>query len=203
MAHPRKSRSKGKTPSRHNSNTVRIIGGKWRGRKLRFPGIEGLRPTGDSVRETLFNWLTTEIAGANVIDLFAGSGALGFESLSREASQVTFVEMDSRAATFIQKNIELLDASSANVQPESAFDYLKTAEPNSCDLLFLDPPFADELHNGIVSAIERQNIMKHGALVYIEAPANCPLRLPANWTLHRSKNSGQVCYRLFHCSFST
>ena len=202
MTNHRESRLKEKSispKSRHNSNSVRIIGGEWRGRKLAFPNIKGLRPTGDRMRETLFNWIAPDIHGANVIDLFAGSGALGLESLSRGASQVTFIELNSQAAQSICDNLELLSANHALVKKTSALDYLQMVPENSYDLLFLDPPFAEELHNDVLALIDKRNIMKQDAWVYIEAPATTKLAIPSNWTIHREKTSGQVRYLLCYC----
>lgn len=188
-----------KAKSKHNSNHVRIIGGDWRGRKLSFPGLDGLRPTGDRMRETLFNWLQADIQGAQVVDLFAGSGSLGLESLSRGASRATFVELDKQAARSIQQNLQLLDAKNALVQNQSAFDYIESAKAESCDLLFLDPPFADAHHNEILESVYRQKIMRQGAAVYIEAPLSASIAIPPAWTVYREKASGQVKYLLCHC----
>jgi len=207
MANHRKSRSTEKfnsspssrAKSRHNSNHVRIIGGEWRGRKLSFPTVDGLRPTGDRMRETLFNWLSAEIYGASVVDLFSGSGSLGFESLSRGASQVTFVELNDQAVKSIQQNLGLLKTSHALIKHQSAFDYIQSSETNSCDLLFLDPPFDDGIHNKILACIDAQQMMKQGASLYIEAPATTPIAIPPNWKIHREKISGQVKYLLCHC----
>lgn len=207
MVNRRKSRSTEKSvsgsKSKHNSNAVRIIGGDWRGRKLVFPNIEGLRPTGDRMRETLFNWLAPYINGAQAVDLFAGSGALGFEALSRGASAVDFVEVNAQAATSIRQNLEMLNANSqqqsAIVQQKSAFDYIKDCNNNSCDLLFIDPPFSDNLHNQIFELIELQNLMKPNSWIYIEASENGALEIPKNWAIHREKVSGQVRYLLCNC----
>lgn len=208
MAQNRKSRTSQKTitkcNSKHRSNHVRIIGGDWRGRKLAFPDIDGLRPTSDRMRETLFNWLAPHMAGARVIDLFAGSGALGLESLSRGAVNIVFVELNNLAATAIGDNLSLLnraglDAGCADLRQQSAFQYLQSAEPGSCDILFLDPPFANNIHNEILSLIASRQIMRRNAYIYIEAPLHTDLEIPANWLNHREKISGQVHYRLYQC----
>ena len=121
------------------NNELRIIGGQWRGRKLRFPDRPSLRPTLGRVRETLFTWLAPNISGTRCLDLFAGSGALGFEALSRGAAEVTFVERDRKAAAAIRSNVELLQAR-ATVVCQPAKQYLARTRARF-DIVFLDPPF--------------------------------------------------------------
>ncbi|TPW17985.1 MAG: methyltransferase, partial [Halothiobacillaceae bacterium] len=125
-----------KAPTR---NSLRIIGGTWRSRRLEFPTVEQLRPTPDRVRETLFNWLQHRIGGARCLDLFAGSGALGFEALSRGANEVVFVEIDPAAVQALRANAQRLQADNAQIIHEEALRYLaKPADP--FDIIFLDPP---------------------------------------------------------------
>ena len=197
MANRRKSRSQNKPT--HNSNSIRIIGGDWRGRKLSFPSAEGLRPTGDRMRETLFNWLAPEIGGAQVIDLFAGSGSLGLESLSRGAAHATFIETNPMAAKAIEENLGLLECTSASVKQLQADSYVQSLAPNLFDILFLDPPFAENLHSEILALINSSQIMKPGAGLYIEAPVSASVAIPASWSVHRKKVSGQVNHLLCRC----
>src|SRR5210317_1361034 len=123
---------------------LRIVAGKWRSRLLDIADVPGLRPTSERIRETLFNWLAPSIQGARCLDLFAGTGALGFEALSRGATLVIFVENSRRAARAIEKSAQILDAAGAVVHRGDANDYLRDAAPASFDIVFLDPPFADD-----------------------------------------------------------
>lgn len=189
-------KARGKT-SRHNTNQVRIIAGDWRGRKLAFPSIPGLRPTGDRMRETLFNWLTAYIHQAQVLDLFAGSGALGIEALSRGAKNCIFVESDQHAARELTENLSALNCKNAQVIRQNAFEAVKTLAPHSIDILFLDPPFDSHLHNSILDRVRNCQILAESALVYIEAPAEETVEIPANWTLLNTKASGQVSFFLY------
>ena len=195
MTKQRKSRSTQKSPSKHNSNTVRIIAGDWRGRKLTFPSIAGLRPSGDRMRETLFNWLAPYIGNAAVLDLFAGSGSLGFEALSRGAASATFVEANPSAAASIKANLQTFDAKNADVYPHRAEDFIQSALA-SVDIVFIDPPFSANLHNQILAAIHKKQLISPSGLIYIEAPKDSPLELPQNWIIRKDQFSGQVRYLL-------
>lgn len=175
---------------------LRIIGGEWRGRKVEFPPVAAIRPTPDRVRETLFNWLQLAIPGSRCLDLFAGSGALGLEALSRGAAEVVFVESDTQAAGRLSGNLRLLACDRGTVVSTRAQQYLEGAvEP--CDVIFLDPPYAERLLAATCRRIEERGWLKPGGLVYLEdaATAGAP-ELPANWTLHRSKRAGEVGYHL-------
>ena len=119
---------------------LRIVAGKWRSRLLDIADVPGLRPTSERIRETLFNWLAPSIQGARCLDLFAGTGALGFEALSRGSTSVVFVENSRRAARAIEKSTKILDATGAVVHQGDAADYVRTAAPASFDIVFLDPP---------------------------------------------------------------
>jgi 16S rRNA (guanine966-N2)-methyltransferase len=160
------------------SNEVRIIGGLWKGRKLRFPDVPGLRPTLGRVRETLFNWLGTGIRGARCLDLFAGSGALGFEALSRGAASVTFVERNRKAAAALRANIETLGADSAEVVARSAETYLAAARDRKWDVVFFDPPFSDDRALALLEAV-RASLLAPEGLIYVERPRRSPLPLAA------------------------
>lgn len=177
-------------------NQVRIIGGSWRGRKLRFPDVPGLRPTPDRVRETVFNWLQGEVAGRRCLDLFAGSGALGLEALSRGASEVVFVESDPRAARAVAEMLQVLECDRGRVARTAALAYLSgPAQP--FDVVFLDPPFADRALRRACEALEAGGWLKPGALVYLEDRAEeGEPALPAGWELLKSKRAGDVGYHL-------
>lgn len=187
--------------SRKNSNRVRIIGGQWRSRVLQFPDAPDLRPTPDRVRETLFNWLQFDITGAHCIDLFAGSGVLGFEALSRGAAHVTSLETDGRAADAIRTNCRLLETGKLELVQTPALDWLQHASPTRHDIVFLDPPFAAGLHEPCCAMLEARGWLAPGAKVYIEAAqAPSTLALPSFWTLLREKRAGEVHYGLFSSS---
>jgi 16S rRNA (guanine966-N2)-methyltransferase len=176
---------------------LRIIGGTWRGRKLRFPAAAAIRPTPDRVRETLFNWLGNAARGARCLDLFAGSGALGLEALSRGAAHVTFVEQDAAAARELRARLAEWHAGDASVERADALRYLAgTAQP--FDIVFLDPPFASELLPRAAAALAERRWLRPGALVYVESAARDGLpALPASWQLLKAKQAGEVGYHLF------
>jgi len=189
---PRKNLS---TPASQR-NQVRIIGGVWRGRKLHFPNAPGLRPTPDRVRETVFNWLQLHVAGSRCLDLFAGSGALGLEALSRGAREVVFVEADPAAARHVASTLQALTCERGRVVRMDAFAFL--AQPGEpFDIAFLDPPFAERALPRACQALEAGGWLKPGALVYLEdAAGGGEPRLPDGWTLLRSKRAGDVGYHL-------
>lgn len=177
-------------------NQVRIIGGTWRGRKLHFPDAPGLRPTPDRVRETVFNWLQGETAGRRCLDLFAGSGALGLEALSRGASEVVFVESDARAARAVAETLQVLDCARGKVVRTDASTFL-AGPPEPFDLVFLDPPYAERALPRACEALEAGGWLKPGALVYLEDRAGeGEPALPAGWELLKSKRAGDVGYHL-------
>lgn len=177
-------------------NMLRIIGGEWRGRRIRFPGLPGLRPTPDRVRETLFNWLAGVIGGSRCLDLFAGSGALGLEALSRGAATVTFIERERAAADRLRETAALLAPGRATVLDGDAIHWLRgTATPY--DIVFLDPPFDSDLLPGAMHALESGGWLAADASIYIEAPAaDGPPAMPANWKIHRAGRAGAVGYHL-------
>jgi 16S rRNA (guanine966-N2)-methyltransferase len=180
------------------SNSVRIIGGGWRGRRVNFPDLPGLRPTPDRVRETLFNWLQYEITGRRGLDLFAGSGALGLEALSRGAGSVVFVEQAPAAARELRQQIELLGGKDRAVVHEmSAARFLRQPPAGSFDLVFLDPPFDTTALAGTLPVLASAAWLADGALVYVEneRAAGVPA-LPAHWELLKSKSAGEVGYHL-------
>jgi len=172
------------------------VGGKWRGRKLGFPSIDGLRPTGDRIRETLFNWLGQNLAGTRILDLFAGSGALGIEALSRGAAFAQFVDSNRQACKYLESSFQTLEAENFHVGCQSAEEFLRSSEPNSVDILFLDPPFSDNQLSSIVEQVNHSCILASQALIYIESPKDTELRLPKNWCTLKKKEAGEVCYQL-------
>lgn len=180
---------------------LRIIAGSWRGRRLAFPALPGLRPTPDRVRETLFNWLQAYIPGARCLDLFAGSGALGLEALSRGAGNVTFVDNAPPAINQLRHNLQLLKAENAEVIAAPALDWLAARQTDlePCyDLVFLDPPFRRDLLPLSCELLESRNLLAEEALIYIEAETELGTpQLPANWQELRCKTAGQVSYRLY------
>lgn len=187
------------TLSRKGSNQLRIIGGVWRGRKLSFPDVDGLRPTGDRIRETLFNWLAPDIKGAHCLDLFAGSGALGLEALSRGAESSLLLEKHAGAAQQLNINLQLLQAGNGRVEQADSLHWLKQQQPpHPFDIIFIDPPFALNLWEPIAAALEDHHWLSDEAVIYLEAPRDAHLQLPANWQLHRDKQAGQVSFRLYH-----
>lgn len=175
---------------------LRIIGGRWRGRRLEVSESEGLRPTPDRVRETLFNWLQPYIAGARCLDLFAGTGALCLEALSRGAADVVMVEKAPPVAQRLRQHVERLEATGAEVVLADAVEFLRRT-PRAFDIVFLDPPFKSNLIENCAALVEARGWIKPGGHVYIEAPSQLKqLLLPAAWELIRSKKAGQVGYHL-------
>ncbi len=180
-----------------SGNRLRIIGGQWRSRMLPFPDVEGLRPTTDRVRETVFNWLQPYLPGARVLDVFAGSGALGFEALSREAEHVTFFEKHAGAAKQLQDNAKTLQANNARILQGDALSLL-AMEQAPFHIIFLDPPFKKDLLPSCIALIEQHGLTESGSWVYIESEQELTqLAIPAHWRLHREKKAGQVKLRLF------
>ena len=175
---------------------LRIIGGAWRGRRIHFPPVEAIRPTPDRVRETLFNWLQMDVAGSRCLDLYAGSGALGLEALSRGASRVVFVEADSGAARHLSQTLHDFQCDRGVVVTADVKRYLAgPSEP--FDIVFLDPPYTDHALADICIRIEQGGWLRAGGLAYLEdAAAAGPPALPMGWTLLKSKRAGAVGYHL-------
>jgi 16S rRNA (guanine966-N2)-methyltransferase len=174
---------------------LRIVGGRWRGMRIDFPPIEAIRPTPDRVRETLFNWLQEHILGAACLDLFAGSGALGIEALSRGALHVTFVDREPRIVKHLNATLARLQAMNAEVVTSDALLYLK-GPPRRFDTVFLDPPFASDVLPQVFTLLAG-GWLAPGAHIYVECAARSPLpALPPGWSLYRSKRAGEVGYHL-------
>jgi 16S rRNA (guanine966-N2)-methyltransferase len=191
--------------------SLRIIAGEWRGRKIPFATAVGLRPTQDRVRETLFNWISGPVPGATCLDLFAGTGALGLEALSRGAKQVNFVDLSNIATNSLNDNLKLLPIAAdqiAKVEQMSSFNWLRSYKDRATtdeqieryDLVFLDPPFALALMQDTIKALFDSQCLSDKAMIYVEQPQPLEeLLLPEGWKLHRSKKAGQVFYGLISC----
>ena len=177
---------------------VRIIGGQWRGRKLSFTPADGLRPTGDRIRETLFNWLAPTIEGARCVDLFTGSGALGLEALSRGAIHCDFVDSSNATLSQVSDHLKTLVAvDRSRCYPVSAQQFLQIAT-EAYDIVFIDPPFMQQLVEPICEALTKKQLLGNDALVYVETGAmEPPADVPLGWKIHREKVAGGVAYRLF------
>ncbi|CAH0527353.1 16S rRNA (guanine(966)-N(2))-methyltransferase RsmD [Vibrio hippocampi] len=194
-------RRRRQTPSQKPSPTgnVRIISGLWRGRKLPVHDAEGLRPTTDRVKETLFNWLAQDIPQSKVLDLFAGSGGLGFESASRQADSVTMVELNSQAYQQLKSNIQLVKADNIQAFNQDALTFLAQGpQSEGFDVIFIDPPFRQGLLPEVVERLEANGWLTDNALIYIETEKELQLDIiPEHWDMLKEKTAGQVSYRLF------
>jgi 16S rRNA (guanine(966)-N(2))-methyltransferase RsmD len=170
---------------------VRIIGGAWRSRLVFFPSRQDLRPTPDRVRETLFNWLGQDLTGKTCLDLFAGSGALGFEAASRGARRVVMVEQDLVTFRALAASRAALDAAAVELKRVDALEFLRD-DDGVYDVVFLDPPFKADYWPRLVPLLPRHLAL--GALVYHEGAARPDL--PPGWAVHRESRAGQVAYQL-------
>lgn len=192
--------------ARKNAGKLRIIGGRWRSRLLPIVELPGLRPTTDRVRETLFNWLQADLPECCCLDLFAGSGALGFESASRGASKVVMLELQPEAYKKLCDNKRSLNADNIQCLQQDAIAWLtqaglmKTAdrvEQQQFDVVFLDPPYASDLLEQSFALLEQSQILADDAKIYIEHPSQQALPdLPTNWQIIRGKQAGQIGYYL-------
>lgn len=196
-------------PRAERSPGLRIIGGRLRGRRLPVADRPGLRPTGDRVRETLFGWLAPIIAGSRCLDCFAGSGALGFEALSRGAGQVVLIERDHQVVRQIRRNAQVLQQlddggpplGSIRIISDDALRRLTQPPPGAFDIAFLDPPFDADLLAGSCRRLAQGGWLAEHALVYLELSADDDLpSLPPGWSLVKEKRTGQVCYALAKAS---
>ncbi|CUS47626.1 MAG: 16S rRNA (guanine(966)-N(2))-methyltransferase RsmD [Idiomarinaceae bacterium HL-53] len=177
--------------------TIRVIGGRWRGRKLPVLDAEGLRPTTDRLKETVFNWIQFEITGAQVLDAFAGTGSLGIEALSRGAASAIFVENNRAAVNQLKTNLNTLKALQCEVQEMDTLRYLQTQSTRQFDLVFIDPPFHQQLAQPTINALEANQWLTREALIYVETEINAPVAAPSNWQLTKEKTTSQVRAQLF------
>ena len=180
-----------------NRGKVRITSGEWKNRNLEVPDIDGLRPTSERVRETLFNWLMPSIHKSVCLDLFAGSGSLGFEALSRGAKHCTFVEKSKLAFSQIKTTRTSLNAVNSEVHNCDAIDFLSSVHNHNFNLVFLDPPFSDDYLISSIESIHEYQLVSRGGYIYIEFNKNNDLfDLPDNWSVIRKKIYGNVCFIL-------
>jgi 16S rRNA (guanine966-N2)-methyltransferase len=189
--------AKRKQSGKSKEGRLRIVAGIWRSRLLDIADVEGLRPTSERIRETLFNWLVPHIHGARCLDLYAGTGALGLEALSRGAASAVFVEASPVAEKQLKMNTGLLDASGATVLRMDALDYLTGKPDERFDIVFLDPPFAADLLDETCRLMAEQQLLADGALVYLEQDrGKAELKLPKTWRVLKDKTAGNVRYML-------
>lgn len=175
--------------------TVRIIGGKYRGKKIHFPSIDGLRPTPDRVRETLFNWLMHDIRDTYCLDAFAGSGALGIEAFSRGAADVLLLEQDPIAYSQLQQQINTFASPNIRAQRTDACKFLQE-DHGPFDIVFLDPPFKNNYLPSCINTLAQSNLLKTNGLVYVESTHTLPLD-SNQWTPVKLKQAGQIVYGLY------
>lgn len=196
-AHPSRSKSN-KGREQQATGAIRIISGQWRGRKLPVLNAEGLRPTTDRTKETLFNWLMQNVHGLNGLDAFSGSGSLGFEALSRGAKSMAFLEMNAQAAKQLKSNIALLKASpeQAQVYQQDTLSYLNQQASQSFDLIFIDPPFGQGLVAPVLEKIVKNGWLAPGGWVYLEMEQPAPCLIPEHWRVLKVKETPQFSYRL-------
>jgi len=189
--------AKRKQSGKSKEGRLRIVAGIWRSRLLDIADVDGLRPTSERIRETLFNWLVPHIHGARCLDLYAGTGALGLEALSRGAASAVFVEASPVAEKQLKMNTGLLDASGATVLRMDALDYLAGKPDERFDIVFLDPPFAADLLDETCRLMAEQQLLADGALVYLEQErGKAELIPPKTWRVLKDKTAGNVRYML-------
>ena len=176
---------------------LRIVAGNWRSRLLDIADVPGLRPTSERIRETLFNWLEPRIHGARCLDLFAGTGALGLEALSRGAGSAVFVEKSMQAVSTLTTNIKTLGAERAVVRHTDALDYLRAENTERFDLVFLDPPFAAGMIDDVCRLLAERKMLANDARIYIEQErSKAEPELPGGWEVLNNKTAGGVRYML-------
>lgn len=193
---PKRRNTAGRGEARQRPGAVRIIGGTWRGRKLPVADAPGLRPSGDRVRETLFNWLQTVVPGSRCADPFAGTGALGFEAASRGASRVTLVERSQPLAAALHELAHMLGAKEVSVIEGDGVEWLADQGPASLDLVFIDPPFDSDLAERALEAIATAECLAPGGLVYLESPRDAGPSPPGGYLQVREKCVGEVRMQL-------
>ncbi|GIU41899.1 16S rRNA (guanine(966)-N(2))-methyltransferase RsmD [Shewanella algidipiscicola] len=180
------------------SGQVRIIAGQWRSRRLPIHDLEGLRPTTDRVRETLFNWLSGDIAGARVLDCFGGSGALCLESLSRYAAFAKVFELQTSAAKQLQQNLLTLKCDCAEVVQGDTLALLQQTPSQGFDIIFIDPPFRKGLAQQAIALLSEHQWLNNNAQIYVETESELSsLTVPSDWVQLKEKKAGQVIYRLY------
>lgn len=188
-------------PDRSGRHSLRVIAGDWRSRRIQFADSGRLRPTGDRVRETLFNWIGTRISRSHCLDLFAGSGVLGIEALSRGAASATFIESDRTHARWIESNLTTLGAGSrATLIVAEALSWLASGSRTSAkfDFVFVDPPFDSAAYAAILEHLNRCGHLSDGAQVYLETrrEQNINTLLPDGWAIKRVRDAARVRFAL-------
>jgi len=188
--------NKPKTNKTSAKGSIRIISGKYRGRKLPVLMAEGLRPTTDRVKETVFNWLMPYMQQSKCLDCFAGSGGLGFEAFSRGADSVTLIELNKAAAQQLEQNKTLLKANEITIKQMNTLEFLKSCSQRF-SIVFIDPPFRKGLIEETIQLLNN-NLLEQDALIYIETGSEEKITvIPSNWQLLKEKKAGQVAYRLY------
>ncbi|WP_281645863.1 16S rRNA (guanine(966)-N(2))-methyltransferase RsmD [Parendozoicomonas sp. Alg238-R29] len=202
MSRHRKPQNSRKPTNNHSgAGKLRIIGGEWRSRQLPIAAVEGLRPTPDRIRETLYNWLTGWVGGARCLDAFSGTGALGLEALSRGAEHTTFLEYSPTAARMLQENLNTLNCKNAEVIHTDASLWLNQKLAVPYDLVFLDPPFNKGFVAPVCRLLNDNGYLSENGLVYIESEISLgQLGVPDHWQLWKEKTAGQVACRLYRMS---
>ena len=202
-----------KKKANQQANSVRIIAGQYRGRRLPVLDVEGLRPSTDRVRETVFNWLMHEVSGANCLDLFAGTGAFGFECVSRGSAKTVWVEANRQVAEQLNRNFALLDQTANqqqqaaaqvahkvahNVVQQRAENFLSQTSNDSFDIVFIDPPYQSQCQAQVCQLLEENNWLQQNAFIYVEQMAKTDLcAVPDTWQLHRQGQTKQSIYTLY------
>lgn len=190
-------KNRNRKPAASPPGRLRIVAGNWRNRVLEIADVPGLRPTPERVRETLFNWLSPGIFGKRCLDLFAGTGALGFEALSRGARQVEFVEKSGVAMAALRRNATKLEATGALLHHEDAGVYIARPDVQPFDVVFLDPPFADDRLAELCRLLDQHGLLSPAARIYLEQDrAAAAAELPDGWAVLKEKNAGNVRYSL-------
>ncbi|MBH0002531.1 MULTISPECIES: 16S rRNA (guanine(966)-N(2))-methyltransferase RsmD [Pseudoalteromonas] len=195
----RKKTMQNKATNKPSDGFIRVISGQFRGRKLPVKNVEGLRPTTDRIKETVFNWLMQDTRDTNVLDCFAGSGGLGFEALSRFAKNATFIELDSSAAKQLEQNISTLKLDNAYVKHTNSLSFLEQKNTNEAfNLVFVDPPFRKDLAQTTCDLLEKNQWLSDDALIYVEVETELTtFKNPSNWLLIKEKKAGQVFCKLY------
>ena len=191
--------AKRKGPANRGSRPgrLRIVAGKWRSRLLPITDVEGLRPTPERIRETLFNWLAGEIEGSHCLDPFAGTGALAFEALSRGAASATLIDKSARVVETLNSSAALLESDDIQILCADALSFMRQKASRRYDIVFLDPPFAEDIVEECCRLLQSNGWLTDGAVVYIEQQKSRPLpELPRGWTINKDNKAGNVRYML-------
>lgn len=188
-------------PSSKKSNkteSIRIIAGRFRSRKIPVLDQTGLRPTTDRIRETLFNWLTPYLSNESIgLDLFAGSGALGFEALSRGVKRVIFVEKQATVFQHLKQTAQQLELNPTDILHQDALIYLDSTPKLNFDFIFIDPPFHQNLVQQAIDTLTKQDHLKTNSIIYIESELSLSVNTPINWRLIKEKTTKQLKAQLF------